>query len=48
MQALEKTCMHTKLSVNSSKTKTMLVMSQKRDKACIMYNNKPLEYVESF
>ena len=36
--------MHTKLSVNSSKTKIMLVKSQKRD----MYNNEPLECVESF
>ena len=40
--------MHTKLSVNSSKTKIMLVKSQKRDKSCILYNNEPLEYVESF
>ena len=40
--------MHTKLSVNSSKTKIMLVKSQKRDKPCIMYNNEPLECVESF
>ena len=48
MKALEKFCMHTKLSVNSSKTKIMLVKSQKRDKPCIMYNNEPLECVESF
>ena len=40
--------MHTKLSVNSSKTKIMHVKSQKRDKSCIMYNNDPLECVESF
>ena len=41
-------CMHTKLSVNGSKTKIMLVKSQKRDKPCIMYNNESLECVESF
>ena len=40
--------MHTKLSVNSSETMIMLVNSQKRDKPCIMYNNEPLECVESF
>ena len=48
MKALEKNCMHTKLSVNSSKTKIMLVKSKKRDKSCIMYNNEPLECVKSF
>ena len=48
MKALEKICMHTKLSVHSSKTKIMLVKSQKRDKSCIMYNNEPLECMESF
>mgnify|MGYP000698120891 CR=1 FL=1 len=41
--------MHTKLSVNSSKIKIMLVKSQKKDKPCaIMYNNEPLECVENF
>ena len=40
--------MHTKLNVNSSKTKIMLVKSQKKDKLCIMDNNEPLECVESF
>ena len=40
--------MHTKLSVNSSKTMIMLVKSQIKDNPCIMYNNGPLEYVESF
>ena len=29
MKALEKNCMHTKLSVNNSKSKIMLVKSQK-------------------
>ena len=48
MKVLEKFCMHTKLSVNSSKTKIMLVRSQKRDQPCIMYNSEPLECVESF
>ena len=48
MKALEKNCMHTKLSVNRSKTRIMLVKSQKRDKPCIMYNIEPLECVESF
>ena len=37
MKALENFCVHTKLSVNSSKTKIMLVKSQKRDKPCIIY-----------
>ena len=40
--------MHTKLNGNSSKTKIMLVESQKRDKPCIVYNNEPLDCVESF
>mgnify|MGYP000329522522 CR=1 FL=1 len=40
--------MHTKLSVNISKTKIMLVKSQKIDKPCIIYNNEPLECVENF
>ena len=48
MKALEKNCMDTRLSVNSSKTKIMLVKSKKRDKPCIMYNNEPLKCVESF
>ena len=48
MKALEIFCMHTKFSVNISKTKIMLVKSQKRDKLCIMYNNEPLDCVESF
>ena len=37
MKALEFFCMHAKLSVNSSKTKIILVKSQKRDKPCIIY-----------
>ena len=40
--------MHTKLIVNSSNTNIMLVKSQKRVKPCIIYNNEPLECVESF
>ena len=40
--------MHMKVSVNSSKTKIMLVKNQKRDKPCIMYNNESLECVENF
>ena len=47
-KALEKLCMHTKLSVSSSKTKIMLVKSPKKDRPCIIYNNEPLECVESF
>ena len=46
MKVLEKNCMHTKVSVNNSKTKTMLVTSKK--KTCVMYNNEPLDCVESF
>ena len=34
--------MHTKLSVNNSKTKIMHVKSQKKDKPRIMYNNEHL------
>ena len=48
MKALEEFCMHMKMSVNSTKMKIMLVMSQNKDKPCIMYNNEPLETVESF
>ena len=48
MKASEILCMRTKLSVNNSKTKIMLVKSQKKDKPCIMYNNEPLECVERF
>ena len=44
MKALEYFCIHT--SVNNSKTKIMLVKSQKKDKPYIMYNNEPLECVE--
>ena len=40
--------MHSGLSVNSSKTKIMLVKSQNKEKPCIMYNNEPLESVKSF
>ena len=45
MKALEKIYMHTKLSVNNSKTKIMLVKSQQK-KPCIMDNNEPLECVK--
>ena len=48
MKALDFFCMHTKLSVNISKTNIMLVKSQERDKPCIMCNNEALECVESF
>ena len=49
MKALENISVLIKLSVNRSKTKIMLVMNQsKKDKPCIMYNNDPLECVESF
>ena len=48
MKGLENNSRHTKLSVNSSKTKIMLVKSKKKDKPCIMYNNEPLDCVESF
>ena len=48
MKALEKFCIYTKLGVNSSKTKILLVKIQKRDKPCIIYNSEPLECVESF
>ena len=41
-------CMHTKFSVNSSKTKIMLLKSQNKNKPCIMYNNDLLEIVEGF
>ena len=43
MKALEKISMHSKLRVNSSKTKVMIVKSHKNDKSCIMYNNEPLD-----
>ena len=46
MKALEFFCMHTKLSVNNSKTKIMLVKSPKKDKPYIMYNNESLDCVE--
>ena len=39
--------MHNKLSVDSSKTKIVLVKSQNHDQQSIMYNNEPLEIVES-
>ena len=42
---LEEFCMHAKLSVNSSKTKIMLVKIQ--NNVCIIYNNESLESVES-
>ena len=45
MKALEFFCMHTKLSVDNSKTKIMLVKSQQK-KPCIMDNNEPLECVK--
>jgi hypothetical protein len=48
MKTLEMFCVHTKLNVNSCKTKIMLVKSQNKDKPCIMYKNEPLECVESF
>ena len=48
MRPLEEFYMHSKLSVNSSRTKIMFVKSQKEDKPYIMYNNEPLETVESF
>ena len=48
MKASEKLCMHTKLNVKSSKTKIMVVKSQRKDKSCNMYYNEPLECVESF
>ena len=41
-------CIHTKLSVNSSKPKIMLMKNQKQDKPCIMCNNGPLDCVKSF
>ena len=47
-KALELFCMHTKLSVNSSQIKMMLVKNQKNDKPCIRYNNEPLKCVEWF
>ena len=47
-KTLENICIHTKLSVNCSKTKIMLVKSPKKDKPCIMYNNKPLDCVQRF
>ena len=48
MNALEKFCMHTTVSVNSSKTKIMLVKGQNKDTPRTMYNNEPLQTVESF
>ena len=36
------------LSVNNSKTKIMLVKSQKKEKPHIIYNNEPFEIVVSF
>ena len=36
MRALEVFCMYTKLSINSSKTKIMLVKSQNKGKPCVM------------
>ena len=48
MTELENVCMHTKLSVNSSKTKIMLVKGQNKDTPRTMYNNEPLQTVESF
>ena len=48
MKAIKNFCMHTKLSVNSSKTKIMLVKSQRKDESCIMYNSEALDCMESF
>ena len=48
LKSLENCCMHTKLSVNISKTKIMVVKRQKSNKPCIIYNNEPLKCVESF
>ena len=47
MRTLEEFCIHTKLSVNSSYTKSMLVMRQIKDKQCIMYNHEQHETMES-
>ena len=47
MRALEEFYMHSKLSVNSSRTKIMHVQSQTKDKPYIMYNNEPLETMKS-
>ena len=46
MKALEIFCMHTKLSVNISKTKIMLVKSQKRDNSNSKNNSKAL-YIQT-
>ena len=48
IRVLEKLCMHSGLSVNSSKSKIMLKKLQNKEKPCKMYNNEPLESVESF
>ena len=48
MQELENFCMHSGLSVNVTKTKVMLVKIWDKEKPCIVYNNEPLEVVESF
>ena len=48
MQVLEKFCMHSGLSVNVTKTKVMLVKTRDKENPCIVYNNEPLEVVESF
>ena len=48
MMALDEFCMHAKFSVDSFKTKIILVKSQIKDKPCIIYNNEPFEIVGSF
>ena len=47
-EGIEKFCKHIKVSVNSSKTKIMIVKSQNTDTPRTMYNNELLETVENF
>ena len=48
MVVLEAFCSHSGLRVNVQKTKVMLVKTLNKEKPCIVYNNEPLEVVDSF
>ena len=48
MQVLENFCMHSGLLVDVTITKVMLVKAWDKKNPCIVYNNEPLEVVESF
>ena len=48
MNVLKRFCLRSGLVVNESKTKVMLVKTLKNEKPCIVYNNQPLEVIDSF